>query len=520
MKKTLLSLFVLASLVSTAQVHSSNFEPTLGPLSNWTLYNVDAKTPAAQVAYVNNAWIQRIVEFDNSVALSTSWYTPAGASNDWMVSPAITLPAGTNSLYWHARSYDPTYKESYKVYVSTTGNAVANFTTPLLTVNGEEVTWQNKSLDLSAFSGQTVYIAFQNFSNDSFLGAIDNVHVINGVSPNVGRAITTSGITRTQGTINWTAATGATGYDYSFGAPGHTPSVSGSTTAATLNQTFSGLVANSRYQYFVRSKNGATNGGWVGPYSLFTAHGPSAASPYPYSFDNTAAGFYQNDGWSGGWSTNATVGNPQAGPQMVFSNSSTVAATPTNNYLYTRPLHLVAGESYTMSFYLRNFGAAPIAPQSIALKVGAENTPAAQTTTVWSSTTFAATTWTQFTATYVPTTTGTHYFSFHHTTPGATAGVSLGLDTFNLTTTAVLGTDEVKNISSKQLTVYPNPTSDILNIKTDSKVNAVSVVDMSGRSIKVKLDGDKVDVSTLPVGTYLINVETKDGISTEKFIKK
>ncbi|MBA5246253.1 choice-of-anchor J domain-containing protein [Marnyiella aurantia] len=520
MKKTLLSLFVLASLVSTAQVHSSNFEPTLGPLSNWTLYNVDAKTPATQVAYVNNAWIQRIEEFDNNVALSTSYYTPAGASNDWMVSPAITLPTGTNNLYWHARSYDPLYKESYKVYVSTTGNAVSNFTTPLLTVNAEEATWQNKSLDLSAYSGQTVYIAFQNFSNDAFLGAIDNVHVINGVSPNVGRAVTTSGITRNQGTINWTAATGATGYDYSFGAVGHIPTVTGTTAAATLTQTFSGLNANLRYQYFVRSKNGATNGGWVGPYSLFTAHGPSNASPYSYGFDNPAAGFFHNDGWSGNWSTNATVGNPQGGAQMAFSNSSTVAATPTNNYLYTRPLHLVAGESYTMTFYLRNFSAAPIvAPQSIALKVGAENTPAAQTTTVWSSTTFAATAWTQFTTTYVPTATGTHYFSFHHTTPGATAGVSLGLDTFNLNTTAVLGTAEIKNVD-QQLLIYPNPTSDILNIKTDSKINAVSVVDMTGRKINVKLEGDKVNVSALPVGTYLINVETKDGISTEKFIKK
>lgn len=86
----------------------------------------------------------------------------------------------------------------------------------------------------------------------------------------------------------------------------------------------------------------------------------------------------------------------------------------------------------------------------------------------------------------------------------------------SLSTADVVNTVNVKG----NLAIYPNPTSDILNVKASSKINAVSVVDMSGRSIKVNVDGDKVDVSALPVGTYLINVETKDGISTEKFIKK
>ena len=68
--------------------------------------------------------------------------------------------------------------------------------------------------------------------------------------------------------------------------------------------------------------------------------------------------------------------------------------------------------------------------------------------------------------------------------------------------------------------ISPNPTTDILNIKTESKINAVSVVDMTGRKVNVKLQGNQVDVRELPVGNYLINIETKDGISTEKFIKK
>lgn len=88
-------------------------------------------------------------------------------------------------------------------------------------------------------------------------------------------------------------------------------------------------------------------------------------------------------------------------------------------------------------------------------------------------------------------------------------------------TGATLGTSESIDLAkSKVVSLYPNPTSDVLNIKTDSKINAVSVVDMTGRKVDVKLNGTQVDVRSLPIGTYLINIETKDGISTEKFIKK
>ncbi|MBD8081810.1 GEVED domain-containing protein [Chryseobacterium caseinilyticum] len=80
----------------------------------------------------------------------------------------------------------------------------------------------------------------------------------------------------------------------------------------------------------------------------------------------------------------------------------------------------------------------------------------------------------------------------------------------------------VNDIKAKNIetVLHPNPTSDFINIKTDSKINAISVVDLTGKKINVSLDSNKVDVRSLPAGTYLINVETKDGISTEKFIKK
>lgn len=110
------------------------------------------------------------------------------------------------------------------------------------------------------------------------------------------------------------------------------------------------------------------------------------------------------------------------------------------------------------------------------------------------------------------------------TAAGNTVANVSGMDNWNVqfANNAILGVEDTKEAVAAKLfvSIYPNPTSDVLNIKTESKINAVSVVDMTGRKVNVKLNGDQVDVKELPAGNYLINVETKDGISTEKFIKK
>ncbi|MEG1592359.1 T9SS-dependent choice-of-anchor J family protein [Chryseobacterium sp.] len=98
---------------------------------------------------------------------------------------------------------------------------------------------------------------------------------------------------------------------------------------------------------------------------------------------------------------------------------------------------------------------------------------------------------------------------------------ALFVDDFKVTTTGtVLGTSDISKASKSLVAIYPNPTVDFISVKSDSKINKVEVFDITGKKVNAKLDGNKVDVRSLPAGTYLINVETKDGISTEKFIKK
>lgn len=73
----------------------------------------------------------------------------------------------------------------------------------------------------------------------------------------------------------------------------------------------------------------------------------------------------------------------------------------------------------------------------------------------------------------------------------------------------------------KNIEIYPNPVSDLITIKTDQKVENISVCDISGKNSNVTILRDnKVDVKSLPAGSYLITIETKEGKTTKKFIKK
>lgn len=78
-----------------------------------------------------------------------------------------------------------------------------------------------------------------------------------------------------------------------------------------------------------------------------------------------------------------------------------------------------------------------------------------------------------------------------------------------------LGTEEVQN----NLFVYPNPTSDFINIKTTKlDIEKVFIFDLSGKLIMTE-KSKRIDVSHLPSATYIITIKTSDHLKSFKFIK-
>ncbi len=88
---------------------------------------------------------------------------------------------------------------------------------------------------------------------------------------------------------------------------------------------------------------------------------------------------------------------------------------------------------------------------------------------------------------------------------------------------SVLGT--INNSRVDKMTLYSNPTKDILQVKLDDLtiVKSYTVFDSTGKEIKSKTTSNfsnKIDVTDLSKGIYLPEVETNQGQFVEKFIKE
>lgn len=80
----------------------------------------------------------------------------------------------------------------------------------------------------------------------------------------------------------------------------------------------------------------------------------------------------------------------------------------------------------------------------------------------------------------------------------------------------VLGTAETQKIS---LSIYPNPATDLVNIRTSEKIIDVSLFDMTGRKIEISYNNGQVNVSTLSKGIYIVRATTEKAVYQQKLIK-
>ena len=92
----------------------------------------------------------------------------------------------------------------------------------------------------------------------------------------------------------------------------------------------------------------------------------------------------------------------------------------------------------------------------------------------------------------------------------------------NGSTALVLNTNEYE--IDKSISLYPNPTSNVLNFDASdfTEISQVQIIDLSGKIINTNfnLNQKSIDVSNLQTGVYFIKFTTNNEIITKKFIKK
>lgn len=110
-------------------------------------------------------------ETGTNAATAYSWNSSGSYNADnWLISPAIEL----NGVLKFTAANATQYPDSYEVLLSTTGTETTDFTE---TLQAMSTTTGNITIDLSAYAGQTGYIAFHHVSYDCYLLAIDDFGV-------------------------------------------------------------------------------------------------------------------------------------------------------------------------------------------------------------------------------------------------------------------------------------------------------------------------------------------------------
>ena len=166
------------SQISAAQtLLSEGFEGATFPPSGWTSF-----IGTNGLGTVNN-WIQATAPNTGDYAAANQYENVVGGiAEDWLVTSQIDLSTSSNTelLFYSTQTYNTAeYGSTYEVKVSTSSQTThADFTTVASyteTTVGSGYTLQ--SVDLSAYDGMTIYIAFVHFNDDGDNWIIDDVQV-------------------------------------------------------------------------------------------------------------------------------------------------------------------------------------------------------------------------------------------------------------------------------------------------------------------------------------------------------
>lgn len=516
MNKKIISLLALSLVVNiNAQVFNAGFENNNGtPLSQFKTINADGNSVPfyAQIQDFNTeAWIQFYDGYDSKIAFSTSLYDPSGQSNDFLITPAITIPQeGNPTLYWKGKSYDFEFTDSYAVKVSETNDNQESFITTLTQIDNEQpFAYANHSLDLSAYKGKTIYLAFINNTTDGTYLALDDLYISQAANcemPSL-NGFSTSNLKPNSVTINWSATSGIVSYDTGFTT--FDASVSSTGTTSSTSKIFDNLQSGKRYQFFL--KNADCGSGWAGPRSVFT---PSEL-PYSYDFEKTAENYgeYDSDGWaSNSWLPGESDTAAQNGTGYAFNNTS--KTTTKNDWIFSYPIYLKKDETVTVKYY-SGIGSDEASPATLKLAVATSQDRNDIIETL-STNVISTSAYTEFTKTYTATADNVYYFGFGNTTAPVTTTTSLRVDNVTFTKNNLA----VNDVNKNSVKIYPNPVVDQLNIKTDDTLKSVQIYSLDGKLLRtIEGNNNKVDFRNYPKGTYLVKIETNKSVTSQKVIK-
>ncbi|RAR72841.1 fibronectin type III domain-containing protein [Flavobacterium aciduliphilum] len=325
---TFLLFALLFSLVGYSQFPTpgtEGFENTTGPdvalpvaSSSWTL---GTGATGNQWAVFDNGvtgspqrrWDRAITNFyagTQAAFINRKQNGAAGVtSEDYLATPLITVPTNGQLTFWTRTGFNTADVVNYLIKVNTNTTAGSQTTPANYTITAQ--TWDNttiaatynvyekKTVDLSAYAGQQVYIAFvRSFTQPTgALGGnswyVDDVKLVQRCVEPTNQ--TASNFSTTTANLSWTP-NGSSSWEIEV-VPviGGTQTGVGTIYSGSLPYTATGLNPGTCYVYYVRAKCAESDSNWVGPFNFctltpgLTCNAPITISSLPYSTtDNTA----------------------------------------------------------------------------------------------------------------------------------------------------------------------------------------------------------------------------------------
>ncbi len=163
---------ILSTLVQTLSTES--FTDVTFPPAGWHTKNILG----------TNQWVRYTSYSNTPPACARISYQSTGGE-DWLVTPQVLIAAGDTLKFFARKVFSSTYiPDTLQIRVSTTDTSVASFSNLVIAydVNAFTTTFVQYSVDLSAFAGQNVYVAFRHFDFDGNGLAVDDISIGNPVT--------------------------------------------------------------------------------------------------------------------------------------------------------------------------------------------------------------------------------------------------------------------------------------------------------------------------------------------------
>lgn len=173
----LLALFLAFATKSYAQF-PQGFEDATFPPAGWASFIGANGLGTAQnwqrtTTYVAEGTAAAFVRYDNAA--------PGSIKEDWLVTPQFTVSADAPALsFMHSQDYDPDWGTTYSIRISTTSQTSHAAFTTILEMSEEDVPLEYgaRLVDLSAYVGQQIYVAFVMANDDGDNWYIDDVNMV------------------------------------------------------------------------------------------------------------------------------------------------------------------------------------------------------------------------------------------------------------------------------------------------------------------------------------------------------